>query len=152
MSMMAQGHVICKACTMTGLVWLPSFLCSGVKLLPGKLDGPSLLLYGDLPISPFSRNGWSGCLHALVRVWGTAPISRLFTPLSILIARTLKSCSFFVRVGVLPLTPFTPYLGSSRSLYGTSTGLVVFWSMARFMMRLSLALRSLVTKISRARG
>jgi len=72
--------------------------------------------------------------------------------LSILIAETLMSCMIFVRVGVISPTPSTLYLESCRSLYGTHTGLVVFRSMARFMMRPSLALRSLVAKISRARG
>jgi len=146
--MMPLRNVIYRACT-----WLPSFLCLGIKLLPRRLDGGWVCFYvGSLPISLFTGNILSGCLHALINVLGIALFTRLLTPISILVAKTLMYCVLSVRVGVLPPTPSTLYLGSYRSLYGTFTSLVVFRSMARFMMRLSLARRSLVTELSRARG
>jgi len=91
-------------------------------------------------------------LHALVNVEGIAPFTRLFTPLFILAAETFMSCMPSVRVGVLLPAPFTLDLGSNRSLYGTFTILVVFRSAGKFMMRLSLALRSSVVETSRAIG
>ena len=132
--MMALRHVINRAYTMTSPTWLPSFLYSSVRLLPGRLDRARLCFYmGSLAISLFTGNGRSKCLHALVHFWGIVPFTRPFTILSILIVETLMSCVLFVRVSVLPPTPSTLYLESYRSLYGTFIVLVVFRSMAMFM-------------------
>ena len=150
--MMALRHSIYKAYNMTGSAWLPSFLCSGVRLLLGTLDGGWLCFYmASLVISLFTVNGRSECLHALVCICGIVPFTRPFIALSILTAEMLMSCMLFVRVGVLPPTPSTLYRESCQSLYETYTVLVVFRSMARFKMRPFLTLRSSVTEISKDR-
>jgi len=56
----------------------------------------------------------------------------------------------FVRVGVLPPTPSTLYLAAINLFIGLSPSWWSFPSMGRFMIRLSIALRSSVAKISRA--
>ena len=144
--MMALSYVICKVWIITGSVWVSSFLRSGFKLLPGRVNGDrACLCMRSLPIPPFTGNEWNGCLHALISVWGTAFFTRQCTPLFILTAMTLMSCSLSVRIGVPLLTPSTPYPESYRSLYGTFTNLVVFRSTVRFMTRLTLSLISSVS-------
>ena len=148
--MIAVRHAIYRAYTMTDPAWLPSFVCLGIRLLPGRFDGGRLCFYmGSLAISLFTGNGRSKCLHALVHFWGIVPFTRPFTILSILIVETLMPCVLFVRVSVLPPTPSTLYLESYRSLYGTYTVSVGFRSMVRFMMGRFLALRSSATEISK---
>jgi len=123
----------------------------GVKLLLGRLNGGGVRFYmGSLSTSLLGMDG-----TAAFMLWSAfeelRPLLGFYASLYST-AETLMSCVPSMRVGVLPPTPSTLYLGSYRSLYGTFTVLVIFRSTTRFMMRLSLTLRSSVAETSRAKG
>jgi len=150
---MALRHVICRACTMTGLIWLPSFLILGHQIIVRKARwGLSLLLYRKFAYIPLYWEWMERVLTCFDQCF-EGPLSLLDSLcVSILTTVMLMSCTLFVRVGVLPPTPSTPYPESYWSFYGTFIGLVVFRSTSRFMKRLSLYLKFSIIEISRARG
>ena len=117
-----------------------------------SIGGRACFYMGNLPISPFIGNERSRCLHSLISVGGTAPFPMLFTPLSIHTTEILMSCVLSERVGVLLTSTLHTLFGELSISLWTFTGLVVFRSMAKFMTRLPLTLRSSSTETSRTRG
>ena len=127
---MSHSGISYRACTMTGLACSTSFLCLGAISYPINLDGVQSCYF----IENFATFPCIG-RHA----WGVVSYIRWCMPRFTPIAVIFMCCTPSVRAGVLPPTPFTPYLERCPSPYGTYTNLAGFQSVARYMTRSSLA-------------